>query len=178
MGMKKREPQKNGNSKSLGARWKRRFRLLYLRILRLRGEPEEVAGGMAIGVAIGLTPTIPLHLVLGVFIAFLLGKSKLAAALGSQVANPFFLPFIYILDYRLGQEITGAGGPSLVSADFSASYVLNLGWEIYYPLLIGGIVAGSLSIFPTYFMTKKIVLLYRERRRRRLEKIDFSSKTT
>ena len=178
MGMEKRETQKNGNSKTLGARWKRRFRLLYLRILRLRGEPEKVAGGMAIGVAIGFTPTIPLHLVLGVFIAFLLGKSKLAAALGGQIANPFFLPFIYILDYRLGQEITGAGGPSLVSADFSASYVLNLGWEIYYPLLIGGIVAGLLSVIPTYFMTKKIVLLYRERRRRRLEKIDFSSKTT
>ena len=178
MGMEKRETQKNGNSKTLGARWKRRFRLLYLRILRLRGEPEKVAGGMAIGVAIGFTPTIPLHLVLGVFIAFLLGKSKLAAALGGQIANPFFLPFIYILDYRLGQEITGAGGPSLVSADFSASYVLNLGWEIYYPLLVGGIVVGSLSVIPTYFMTKKIVLLYRERRRRRLEKIDFSSKTT
>ena len=178
MGMETREAKKNGNSKNPGTGWKRRFRLLHLRILRLRGEPEEVAGGMAIGVAIGFTPTIPLHLVLGVFIAFLLGKSKLAAALGGQVANPFFLPFIYILDYRVGQGITGASGPSLVSADFSASYVLNLGWEIYYPLLVGGIVVGSLSVIPTYFMTKKIVLLYRERRRRRLEKIDFSSKTT
>jgi uncharacterized protein (DUF2062 family) len=178
MGMEKREPQKNGISKSPGARWKRRLRLLYLRILRLRGKPEDVAGGMAIGVAIGLTPTIPLHLVMGVFIAFLLGRSKLAAALGSQVANPLFLPFIYILDYRVGQEITGASGPSLASADFSASYVLNLGWEIYYPLLIGGIVVGSLSVIPTYFMTKKIVLFYREKRRRRLEKIDFSSKKT
>lgn len=178
MGMENREPKKDGNSKSPGARWKRRFRLLYLRILRLRGQPEEVAGGMAIGVAIGFTPTVPLHLVLGVFIAFLLGKSKLAAVLGGQVANPFFLPFIYILDYRVGQAITGASGPSLVSADFSASYVLNLGWEIYYPLLAGGIVVGSLSVIPTYFMTKKIVMLYRERRRRRLEKIDFSSKTT
>ena len=176
--MGNREAKKNGNAKGPGARWKRWFRLLYLRILRLRGEPEEVAGGMAIGVAVGLTPTIPLHLVLGVFIAFLLGKSKLAAALGSQVANPLFFPFIYILDYRVGQEITGASGPSLVSADFSVSYVLNLGWEIYYPLLVGGVVVGSLSIIPTYFLTKKIVLLYRERRRRRLEKIDFSSKTT
>ena len=178
MDMEKRESPRNGNSRSPGTRWTRRFRLLYLRILRLRGEPEEVAGGMAIGVAIGFTPTIPLHLVLGVFIAFLLGKSKLAAALGGQVANPFFLPFIYILDYRVGQAITGASGPSLVSADFSASYVLNLGWEIYYPLLAGGIVVGSLAVIPTYLMTKKIVLLYRERRRRRLEKIDFSSKTT
>jgi uncharacterized protein (DUF2062 family) len=178
MGMEKREPQKNGISKSPGARWKRWLRLLYLRILRLRGKPEEVAGGMAIGVAIGLTPTIPLHLVLAVFLAFLLGKSKLAAAVGSQVANPVFLPFIYLLDYRVGQGITGASGPSLVSADYSASYVLNLGWEIYYPLLIGGIVVGSLSVIPTYFLTKKIVLFYREKRRRRLEKVDFSSKTT
>ena len=178
MGMETREPTKNENAKSPGARWKRRFRLLYLRVLRLRGEPEEVAGGMAIGVAIGLTPTVPLHLVLGIFIAFLLGKSKLAAALGGQVANPLLLPFIYILDYRVGEAVTGASGPSLVSADFSASYVLNLGWEIYYPLLIGGIVVGSLSVIPTYWMTRKIVLVYRERRRRRLEKVDFSSKTT
>lgn len=133
---------------------------------------------MAIGVAIGLTPTIPLHLVLGIFLAFLLGKSKLAAAVGSQVANPVLLPFIYLLDYRVGQEITGVSRSSLGSVDFSASSVLNLGWEIYYPLLVGGIVVGSLSVIPTYFLTKKIVLFYRERRRRRLEKIDFSSKTT
>lgn len=31
-------------------RWKRNLRLLYLRLLRLRGEPQEVAGGVAIGV--------------------------------------------------------------------------------------------------------------------------------
>ena len=178
MGMEKREPQKNGISKSPGPGWKRWLRLLYLRILRLRGKPEEVAWGMAIGVAIGLTPTIPLHLVLGVFLAFLLGKSKLAAAVGSQVANPLFLPFIYLLDYRVGQGITGVSRSSLGSADFSVSSVLNLGWEIYYPLLVGGIVVGSLSVIPTYFLTKKIVLLYRERRRRRLEKVDFYSKTT
>lgn len=133
---------------------------------------------MAIGVAIGFTPTIPLHLVLGIFIAFLLGKSKLAAALGSQVANPFFLPLIYFLDYKVGRAITCAGGLSLGSADFSAAYVLNLGWEIYYPLLVGGVVVGSLSVVPTYVLTRKIVMLYRERRRKRLEKIDLSSKTT
>jgi uncharacterized protein (DUF2062 family) len=178
MGMENRGSNKSGIPKTRGARWKRWFRLLHLRILRLSGQPGDVAGGMAIGVAIGFTPTIPLHLVLGIFIAFLLGKSKLAAALGSQVANPFFLPLIYFLDYRVGQAITRAGGPSLGSADFSVAYVLNLGWEIYYPLLVGGIVVGSLAVLPTYFLTRKLVMLYRERRRRRLEKIDLSSKTT
>jgi uncharacterized protein len=169
--------KKNGEPKKWWVRWKRGFRLFYLRILRLRGHPEEVAGGMAIGVGIGLTPTIPLHLVLAVLIAFLMGKSKLAAALGSQVANPFFFPFIYILDYKVGQAITGTRGPSLGFNDFSLSYILTLSWDIYYPLLVGGLVVGSLALLPTYFATRKLVTLSRERRRRRLEKIGLSSKT-
>jgi uncharacterized protein (DUF2062 family) len=133
---------------------------------------------MAIGVAVGLTPTVPLHLVLAVLIALLLGKSKLAAALGSQVGNPFFLPFIYFLDYIVGQRITGSRGPSLEFSDVSPSHILNMGWNIYYPLLMGGIGVGLVSLLPVYFLTKKIVLLSRERRKRRLEKIGFSSKTT
>ncbi len=176
--MENRELKNNGNAKTLGARWKRGFRLFYLRVLRLHGQPEEVAAGMAIGVGIGLTPTVPLHLVLAILVAFLLGKSKLAAALGSQVGNPFFLPFIYILDYKFGQVFTGTHGPSLMLNDFSASSILNLGWDIYYPLLVGGGVVGFLSILPTYLVSRKLVILSRERRRRRSEKIGFSSKTT
>ncbi|NWF54862.1 MAG: DUF2062 domain-containing protein [Syntrophaceae bacterium] len=167
--------KKNGYRKPLAARWRRWFRLFYLRMVRLRGQPEEVAGGMAIGVAIGLTPTVPLHLVLAVLIAFLMGKSKLAAALGSQVGNPFFLPFIYILDYKIGLTLTGTQGPSLMIHDFSAPSILDLGWDIYYPLLFGGGVVGALSILPTYLATRKLVLLSRERRRRRLEKIGLPS---
>ena len=175
--MEKGEPKTDGKPKPWWIRRKRGFRLFYLRLLRLRGQPEEVAGGMAIGVGVGLTPTIPLHLVLAVLLAFLLRKSKLAASLGSQVANPFFFPFIYLLDYKVGQTITGTSGPSLVFNDFSCSYLLNLSWNIYYPLLVGGLVVGFISLLPTYFATRKLVRLYRERRRKRSEKIDFSSKT-
>ena len=176
--MERGDLKSNSKSRDPWGRVKRWFRLLYLRIIRLRGQPEEVAGGMAIGVCIGLTPTVPLHMVLAVLIAFLLGKSKLAAALGCWVANPFFLPFVYLLDYKVGQIVTGASGPSLVLSDFSFSYLLELGWDIYYPLFMGGIVVGLFSLLPSYFITKKIVILYRERRRKRLEKIGFPSKTT
>lgn len=176
--MERGEPKKNSKTKDLRARWKRGFRLFYLRILRLRGQPEEVAGGMAIGVCIGLTPTVPLHMVIAVLIAFLLRKSKLAAALGCWVANPFMLPFIYILDYRMGQMIIGVQGPSLDFSNFSVSQLIELGWDITYPLFVGGAIVGLLSIFPSYFITKRLVILYRERRRKRLEKIGFPSQTT
>ncbi len=176
--MERQDLKNNSKPKDLAARWKRSFRLFYLRILRLKGQPEEVAGGMAIGVCIGLTPTVPLHMVLAVIIAFLLKKSKLAAALGCWVANPFMLPFIYILDYKVGQMITGIEGPSLDLSDFSISDLLDLGGDITYPLFAGGTVVGLLSILPSYFITKRLVILYRERRRKRLEKIDFPSQNT
>lgn len=170
--------KKNPKTREVAARLKRAFRLFFLRILRLKGQPEEVAGGIAIGVFIGLTPTVPLHTILSVLIAFLLGKSKLAAALGGWVANPFMLPFIYILDYKVGRMLTGIEGVPLVLSDFSLSYLMDLGWDITYPLFVGGIALGFLSIFPSYFITKRLVILYRERRRKRLEKIGIPSQTT
>ncbi|MEJ2430554.1 MAG: DUF2062 domain-containing protein, partial [Deltaproteobacteria bacterium] len=48
----------------------------------LRGKPHEISLGMAIGVFIAVTPTIPFHTVLAVSLAALLRGSKLAAALG------------------------------------------------------------------------------------------------
>ncbi len=147
--------------------WKRRLRLLYLRMLRLKGQPGEVAGGMAVGVFIGMTPTVPLHTILAVLIAFIFGKSKLAAAIGVWVANPLALPFIYFLDFKVGQWITGSTPPPLVPANFSIQRLIELGWEISYPLLIGGLVTGFLLALPSYFITKRLILLYRNKKRKR-----------
>ncbi len=156
-------------------RWRRRLRLFYLRILRLRGNPQKVAGGVAIGIAVGLTPTVPLHFLLAVLIAFLLDKSKLAAALGVWVANPFMLPFIYLLDYKVGQFVTGSAAPPFPFSSFSITHLVELGWSICYPLFIGGLAVGLISFFPVYFFTKQILILYREKRRNRSVKVGFSS---
>lgn len=154
----------------LSERWekgKRNLRLLYLRLLRLKGQPQEVAGGVAIGVFVGMTPTVPLHTVLAVLIALILKKSKLAAALGVWVANPFCLPFIYFLDYKVGQLLTGAKAPTLALSNFSIANLVELGWSISYPLLFGGLVTGILCAIPSYFITKHLILMYQSRRRHR-----------
>jgi len=149
------------------AKMKRNLRLLYLRLLRLKGQPREVAGGMAIGVFVGMTPTVPLHTVLAVLIALILKRSKLAAALGVWVANPFMLPFIYFLDYKVGQLLTGADAPSLVISDFSIAKLIDLGWSIAFPLFFGGAVTGIICAVPSYYITKRLILLYQARRRQR-----------
>ena len=159
-------------------RWKRALRLLYLRLLRLKGQPEEVAGGVAIGVFVGMTPTVPLHTVLAVLIAYLFRKSKLAAAMGVWVSNPLFLPFVYLLDYRLGRMITRTNPPSFEVSGFSIHKIIELGWGISFPLIVGGLILGLICAIPSYFITKKMVILYREKRRKRSDKVDFPSKTT
>jgi len=159
-------------------RWKRAFRLWYLRLLRLKGQPEEVAGGVAIGVFVGMTPTVPLHTVLAVLIAYLFRKSKLAAAMGVWVSNPLFLPFVYLLDYRLGRMITRTNPPSFAVSGFSIHKIIELGWGISFPLIVGGLILGLICAIPSYFITKKMVILYREKWRKRSDKVDFPSKTT
>ena len=151
------------------------MRLFYLRLVRLKGHPEKVAGGIAIGISVGLTPTVPLHFLLAILIAFLLDKSKLAAALGVWVANPFMLPFVYLLDYKVGQFITGTAAPSFPFSSFSITHLVELGWTICYPLFIGGLVVGLISFFPVYFLTRQILILYHEKRRNRSAKVGFSS---
>ncbi len=168
----------HSKDKAFIPRWKRRLRLYYLRMMRVQGQPSKVAGGMAIGVSIGFTPTIPLHTLLAVCLAFLLRKSKLAAALGVWVANPFVFPFIYLVDYKLGLLITGTAGPSLDFAEASASSILELGWDIAYPLLVGGALVALVSVFPTYFLTKRAVLIYRARKRKRMQELGLTSQAT
>ncbi len=145
-------------------RWKRNLLHFYFRLLRLKGEPGEVAGGMAIGVFIGMTPTVPLHTVLAVSLAYLLKRSKLAAAAGVWISNPLLLPLVYFLDYKVGRVITGKSVSSLAASHYSISQLIKLGWEVTYLMLIGGLITGLVFAIPSYFITKQLIILYREKK--------------
>ena len=60
----------------------------------------------------------------------------------------------------MGQILTGANAPSLAMFNFSLSHLVELGWEISYPLSSGGMVTGLLCAIPSYFITKRMILLY------------------
>jgi len=157
-------------------KWKRALRLFYLRILRLQGRPEEIAWGMAIGVFFGMTPTVPLHMLLAILIAFLLGKNKIAAGLGVWVAVPPALPFIYLLDYKIGKFITGTQGPDLGGCTFSIAQLIEKGWPIFYSLLLGGFIFGLICAIPAYYLTKRVIILYRQRRYKRINPFGLTPK--
>jgi uncharacterized protein (DUF2062 family) len=120
----------------------------------LRGKPHEISLGMAIGVFIAITPTIPFHTVLAVSLAALLRGSKLAAALGVWVSNPLTIPFFYYGSYRLGRFVLGY--PQLpLPDDYSLISLIKLGKHVTVAMLQGGVLLGILPGLLAYFLTYK-----------------------
>lgn len=76
----------------------RSIKYYYYRFKRLQGNPHALAGGTAIGVFIGLTPTIPFHTILIVFLSLITRTSAVAGiSISWLVSNPLtYLPIYYI----------------------------------------------------------------------------------
>ncbi|PLX85187.1 MAG: DUF2062 domain-containing protein [Desulfuromonas sp.] len=119
----------------------RQGKLGLLRFVRLRGSPEEIAKGLALGIFIGMTTTFGIQMVLAVFFAMLLRENKLAAILGVWISNPVTAPFIYALEYEAGRSMLGLERVRLPD-EFTFSALKTLGWDVLAPLWIGSLVCG------------------------------------
>jgi hypothetical protein len=81
----------------------RAARYYYLKFLRLQGDPHSLALGVAIGLFVGVTPTIPLHTALIILFVWLLRGNFFAALIAATaISNPLtWLPQYYFC-WRLG----------------------------------------------------------------------------
>ncbi len=81
-------------------------RYYFLRIKRLRGDPEYLARGFAFGVFMGVLPLAPVQTVILVPLAILLNVSTMSAFIaGVLVSNPLtFLPQYY-LTWKVGNAV-------------------------------------------------------------------------
>ncbi len=140
-----------------------RLKNFYQQFLSLKGDPSSLAWGMAMGVFIGVTPTIPLHTGLIVFFGFLFKKNMTSAFLGSWlISNPLTIPFFYFGEYQIGRVVLGLDGPEMVIREFSLHSIFQLGWEIALPLLVGGFVLALVFAVPAYFITLRLITSLRK----------------
>ena len=138
---------------------------LYQRFIRLQGKPRDLAFGLAIGVFIGVTPTIPFHTLLIVLFCFLLKKNITAAYLGSWlISNPLTIPFFYVTQYGLGKFILGDGYPRCLVPEYSLLHLIQRGGEVIIPLLTGGFIMAPFFAVPTYFIAHNILRTVRKNR--------------
>ena len=138
-------------------RWIARFK-------ELHGDPHYVAFGMAIGVFVSITPTIPFQSIIAVCLSIIFRGSKAAAAIGVWFCNPLTIPIIYFVSFKTGALLFGASNTVSISSG-SLAELLELGLDVTTTSVLGGLVLGILPGIATYFITRKIMQKLRSRKK-------------
>lgn len=81
----------------------RAARYLYLRFIRLQGDPHSMALGVAIGLFFGIAPIFPVQTLIIIFLAGLLRGNLIASLISSlAVSNPLTWLPQYYFSWRVG----------------------------------------------------------------------------
>jgi uncharacterized protein (DUF2062 family) len=148
------------------------------KLKKLHGDPHYVALGMAIGVFVACTPTIPFHSILAVALAILLGASKPAALLGVWVSNPFTVLFLYFACFKVGHFFFDDSVKALKSIEILINHIesdVEFSQKIVYfsefmktkirtfmIMNLGGVIIGLPFGLGSYFFTKHLISRWRQ----------------
>ncbi len=117
----------------------------YERFLKIRGNPNEIALGFALGLFVGMAPCMGIQTVIAVFLASLFKWNKISAAVGVWISNPISAPFLYGFTFYVGSLFTGITESFSPAGVFDFSYLYQIilkAREIFWTLTLGGIITG------------------------------------
>lgn len=153
-------------------------RYYYLRFIRLRGTPHSLAFGSAIGVFIGITPTIPFHTIIIFFLTISSRSSFIAGLISSWVVcNPLTYVPQYYLSLRIGNLVTPyelswnqiQSVVEVVLSDVSFTIRMKALLTVSYEAIIVMILGGSLLALPfalaSYYISYLVFIKIKNKRR-------------
>ncbi|MGH9317569.1 MAG: DUF2062 domain-containing protein [Thermoanaerobaculia bacterium] len=162
-------------------RWRRRFRVLVLDLLGREESPERVAAAIALGIGIGFSPLIGLHIWIALGLALLFRLNTIDAALGSLVGNFWTWPPVFHFGYRLGRLLLGSPHRSMPRLNWTPLLQQDMTWvlhpirtahEVFGPhaflprlcaFLLGTTILAVLIGLGTYFVARSVLALYHHR---------------
>lgn len=156
-------------------RFLRWLRYQYIRVVRLEDSPEKVAGGLALGVALGVLPSFGLGIIIALFAAGLFRVNRAAAVVGTLVMNPWTATFFWALSYLSGSLILGQDLHETIALVKTLKQRSDL-WEsligsrLLLPYIIGNVLVTLAASATFYVGGLYAVRGYRKARKRRLEK--------
>lgn len=137
-------------------------RALLRSILMLDDTPHAVALGTAIGMFIGMTPTVGIQMIIVLVMAFLtrplFSFNRIAAVLTVYVTNPLTFVPIYWFNYQVGtwfipSDVTYDDFVAIVKFDTHENWserALSLITDLGAPLLVGCLLVAAVSSAVTY----------------------------
>lgn len=150
--------------RSVPERFRRIFRYIYLRLVRVGGDPVHIGLGFAVGVFLGIFPTFGAGTPLALLIASLLRWNRISAVLGTLVMNPFTTPFFWTLSGSLGAAIFRADARKVLQSAGDGEQMKSFS-EAALIYLTGNTLIALAGAIVSYFVSRKMVIAYRERRR-------------
>ncbi len=149
----------------------RTLRYHWLKFRRLQDDPKKLAGGMALGVFIGVTPTVPFHTVAALSLAAILRVSPVTAFLGIQICNPLTIPPFYLAAYKVGRLLLHGGKPLVLPDSYTLKELFYLLWQGGLALQVGGVILAVLPAIIAYFLTLFSVQRYRRLKARKAARV-------
>ena len=163
-------------------KFSRQIKYYFLRLTRLRGEPHELAMGMALGIFSGMLPIMPFQIALAITLALFFKVSKITAALGTWVTNPLNWYFMYYYSYKIGASVLGLPeGDGVISSVMVSirqgeealvviGKIAGAGGAIVAAFLLGGFIMGFIAAIPSYFIFLRLFQFIRQWRQERRER--------
>jgi uncharacterized protein (DUF2062 family) len=150
-------------SRSIPERFRRIFRYIYLRLVRVGGDPVHIGLGFAVGVFLGIFPTFGVGTPLALLIASLLRWNRISAVLGSLVMNPFTVPFFWTLSGSLGAAIFRVDAKNVLQSVGNGERMKSLS-EAALIYLTGNTLIALAGAVVSYFVSLKLITAYRKKR--------------
>lgn len=152
-------------------------RYYYLRFIRLKGNPHSLAVGSAIGVFIGITPTIPFHTIV-IFVLSIFTRTSFIAGLISSwvVSNPLTYIPQYFLSLKIGNLVTPYELSwdqvrsvletllSDVSFGMRMKALVTVSYEAIIVMMIGGIILALPFAVISYYLSYITFVKIRKKR--------------
>ncbi|MDD2714978.1 MAG: DUF2062 domain-containing protein [Candidatus Wallbacteria bacterium] len=145
------------------------FHWLKLQVIRLasaKATSHGIALGFAVGTLVSIVSPPGLHLLLGLAVAFLIPYlNKVSVLISIAFWNPLLLVPVYSLSISLGTILLS----TLPESNFDL-HILNHLYHFSIKFMAGSSIIGIPVSILSYFLVKKGVDVYREKRAARLKK--------
>lgn len=147
--------------------------------MRLRGNPRSLAMGTAVGIFIGITPTIPLHTVAIIGVTLLMRISTIAALLSAMaVCNPLTMVPQYYLCWLAGDfifpgRLTWERIKEVLTVITQESFMDSLrvlgslSFDAVLVMMTGGLVIGIPAAVAGYYYSLRFFIKIRDNRRQK-----------
>jgi hypothetical protein len=149
----------------------------YLKFLRIKGDPRDIAWGACIGAIIGTMPVMPFHTIGIIAVCFLTRTSVIAGLFSSLVtSNPFTYIPIYYISMEIGNfitpyEVSWTRIQSILDVIISGrgfkesvKVLSGQGYELIIVMMSGGLVLAIPTAIFWYVFTLRLFLKIREKR--------------